>query len=264
MSNTLVVPTMAEMMAKGEKPDVLFWVGCAGSFDDRAKKITKAFARILNKANVNFAVLGTEESCTGDPAKRAGNEFVFQMQAMMNIQVLNGYEVTKIVTACPHCFNTLKNEYPGLGGKYEVMHHTQFINQLLAEGKLSISGGAFKGKRITFHDPCYLGRANDVYEAPRDLIKKLDAELIEMRRCKQNGLCCGAGGAQMFKEPEKGDKDINIERTEEALETQPEYIAAACPFCNTMMTDGVKNKEKEAEVKVMDIAELIVNAEDLN
>jgi heterodisulfide reductase subunit D len=255
---------MAEMMAKGEKPDVLFWVGCAGSFDDRAKKITKAFARILNKANVNFAVLGTEESCTGDPAKRAGNEFVFQMQAMMNIQVLNGYEVTKIVTACPHCFNTLKNEYPGLGGKYEVMHHTQFINQLLAEGKLSISGGAFKGKRITFHDPCYLGRANDVYEAPRDLIKKLDAELIEMRRCKQNGLCCGAGGAQMFKEPEKGDKDINIERTEEALETQPEYIAAACPFCNTMMTDGVKNKEKEAEVKVMDIAELIVNAEDLN
>jgi heterodisulfide reductase subunit D len=264
MSNTLVVPTMAEMMAKGEKPDVLFWVGCAGSFDDRAKKITKAFARILNKANVNFAVLGTEESCTGDPAKRAGNEFVFQMQAMMNIQVLNGYEVTKIVTACPHCFNTLKNEYPGLGGKYEVMHHTQFINQLLAEGKLSISGGAFKGKRITYHDPCYLGRANDVYEAPRDLIKKLDAELIEMRRCKQNGLCCGAGGAQMFKEPEKGDKDINIERTEEALETQPEYIAAACPFCNTMMTDGVKNKEKEAEVKVMDIAELIVNAEDLN
>jgi heterodisulfide reductase subunit D len=263
MSNTLVVPTMAEMMAKGEKPDVLFWVGCAGSFDDRAKKITKAFARILNKANVNFAVLGTEESCTGDPAKRAGNEFVFQMQAMMNIQVLNGYEVTKIVTACPHCFNTLKNEYPGLGGKYEVMHHTQFINQLLAEGKLSISGGAFKGKRITFHDPCYLGRANDVYEAPRDLIKKLDAELIEMRRCKQNGLCCGAGGAQMFKEPEKGDKDINIERTEEALETQPEYIAAACPFCNTMMTDGVKNKEKEAEVKVMDIAELIVNAEDI-
>jgi heterodisulfide reductase subunit D len=263
MSNTLVVPTMAEMMAKGEKPDVLFWVGCAGSFDDRAKKITKAFARILNKANVNFAVLGTEESCTGDPAKRAGNEFVFQMQAMMNIQVLNGYEVTKIVTACPHCFNTLKNEYPGLGGKYEVMHHTQFINQLLAEGKLSISGGAFKGKRITYHDPCYLGRANDVYEAPRDLIKKLDAELIEMRRCKQNGLCCGAGGAQMFKEPEKGDKDINIERTEEALETQPEYIAAACPFCNTMMTDGVKNKEKEAEVKVMDIAELIVNAEEL-
>jgi Fe-S oxidoreductase len=254
---------MAEMMAKGEKPDVLFWVGCAGSFDDRAKKITKAFARILNKANVNFAVLGTEESCTGDPAKRAGNEFVFQMQAMMNIQVLNGYEVTKIVTTCPHCFNTLKNEYPDLGGNYEVIHHTQFINQLLADGKLSISGGAFKGKRITYHDPCYLGRANDVYEAPRDLIKKLDAELIEMKRCKQNGLCCGAGGAQMFKEPEKGDKDINIERTEEALETQPEFIAAACPFCNTMMTDGVKNKEKEDSIQVLDIAELIATAEEL-
>ncbi len=234
MSETLVVPTMAEMMAKGEKPDVLFWVGCAGSFDDRAKKITKAFARILNKANVNFAVLGTEESCTGDPAKRAGNEFTFQMQAMMNIQVLNGYEIKKIVTTCPHCFNTLKNEYPQLGGNYEVVHHTQFINQLLADGKLSINGGAFKGKRITYHDPCYLGRANDVYEAPRDLIKKLDAELVEMKRCRQNGLCCGAGGAQMFKEPEKGDKDINIERTEEALETQPDYIAAACPFCNTM------------------------------
>ncbi len=263
MSNPLVVPTMAEMMAKGEKPDVLFWVGCAGSFDDRAKKITKAFARILNKANVNFAVLGTEESCTGDPAKRAGNEFVFQMQAMMNIQVLNGYEVTKIVTTCPHCFNTLKNEYPDLGGNYVVIHHTQFINQLLADGKLSISGGAFKGKRITYHDPCYLGRANDVYEAPRDLIKKLDAELIEMKRCKQNGLCCGAGGAQMFKEPEKGDKDINIERTEEALETQPEFIAAACPFCNTMMTDGVKNKEKEDSIQVMDIAELIATAEEL-
>ncbi len=252
MSDTLVVPTMAEMMAKGEKPDVLFWVGCAGSFDDRAKKITKAFARILNKANVNFAVLGTEESCTGDPAKRAGNEFTFQMQAMMNIQVLNGYEIKKIVTTCPHCFNTLKNEYPQLGGNYEVVHHTQFINQLLADGKLSINGGAFKGKRITYHDPCYLGRANDVYEAPRDLIKKLDAELVEMKRCKQNGLCCGAGGAQMFKEPEKGDKDINIERTEEALETQPEYIAAACPFCNTMMTDGVKNKEKEGDIKVLD------------
>ena len=263
MSNPLVVPTMSEKMAKGEKPDVLFWVGCAGSFDDRAKKITKAFARILNKAEVNFAVLGTEESCTGDPAKRAGNEFVFQMQAMMNIQVLNGYEVTKIVTTCPHCFNTLKNEYPELGGNYEVIHHTQFINQLLADGKLTIQSGAYQGKRITYHDPCYLGRANDVYEAPRDLIRKLDAELVEMRRCKQNGLCCGAGGAQMFKEPEKGNKDINIERTEEALETQPEVIAAGCPFCNTMMTDGVKNKEKEGEIQVMDIAELIATAEEL-
>ncbi len=262
-SNKLVVRTMAEMMAAGEKPDVLFWVGCAGSFDDRAKKITKAFVQILNKSNVNFAVLGAEESCTGDPAKRAGNEFLFMMQAMTNIEVLKAYEVTKIVTTCPHCFNTLANEYPELGGQYEVMHHTKFINQLLKEGKLSISGGAFKGKRITYHDPCYLGRANGIYEAPREIIKKLDAELVEMRRCKSNGLCCGAGGAQMFKEPEEGKKDINIERTEEAIETKPDVIAAACPFCNTMMTDGVKNSSEEGKLPVMDLAELIVSAPDL-
>ena len=263
MSEVLNVPTMAEMMAKGKQPEVLFWVGCAGSFDDRAKKITKAFVRILNRANVAFAVLGTEESCTGDPAKRAGNEFLFQMQAMMNIEVLNAYEAKKIVTACPHCFNTLKNEYPELGGAYEVVHHTEFLKQLLDSGRLTIEGGQFKGKRITFHDPCYLGRANNVYEAPRDLIQKLDAELVEMKRSKANGLCCGAGGAQMFKEPENGNKDINIERIEEALEIKPEIIAAGCPFCNTMMTDGVKAKEQEANVKVMDIAELIANAQDL-
>ena len=254
---------MAEMMAKGEQPDVLFWVGCAGSFDDRAKKITKAFVKLLNKANVSFAVLGSEESCTGDPAKRAGNEFLFQMQAMSNIEVLNAYEVTKIVTTCPHCFNTLKNEYPELGGNYDVMHHTQLLKKLIKEGKLQIEGGSFRGKRITFHDPCYLGRANQVYEAPRELIAKLDAELVEMRNCKSNGLCCGAGGAQMFKEPEQGNKDINIERTEQALETTPDIIAAACPFCNTMMSDGVKNKEKEEELVVKDIAELIAEAEEL-
>lgn len=254
---------MAELAAAGKSPEVLFWVGCAGSFDDRAKKITKAFVQLLSKAKVPFAVLGTEESCTGDPAKRAGNEFLFQMQAMTNIEVMNGYEVKKIVTACPHCFNTLKNEYPGLGGNYEVVHHTQFLKQLFEEGRISLEGGKFKGKRITYHDPCYLGRANQVFEAPRDLIRKLDAELVEMKSCKQRGLCCGAGGAQMFKEPEKGDKDINIERTEQALETRPEIIAAACPFCNTMMTDGVKNKEKEASIAVMDIAELIASAEDL-
>ena len=263
MSENLVVPTMAEMMAQGQTPEVLFWVGCSGSFDDRAKKITKAFVKILNKANVPFAVLGTEESCTGDPAKRAGNEFLFQMQAMMNIEVMNAYEVKKIVTACPHCFNTIKNEYPELGGKYEVVHHTEFLKSLLDSGRLTIEGGQFKEKRITFHDPCYLGRANNIYEAPRDLITKLDAELVEMKRSRANGLCCGAGGAQMFKEPEKGIKDINIERTEDALETKPDIIAAGCPFCNTMMTDGVKNKEKEAEVKVLDIAELIANAQDL-
>jgi len=263
MGSELKVPTMAELFSAGQQPEVLFWVGCAGSFDDRAKKITKAFVKILNKANVSFAVLGTEESCTGDPAKRAGNEFLFQMQAVTNIEVMNAYEVKKVVTACPHCFNTLKNEYPGLGGKYEVVHHTQFLKQLLDEGRITMEGGTFKGKRITFHDPCYLGRANNVFEAPRDLIKKLDAELVEMKSCKTRGLCCGAGGAQMFKEPEKGDKDINVERTEQAMETQPEIIAAACPFCNTMMTDGVKSKEKEASIAVMDIAELIATAEDL-
>lgn len=263
MSEVLNVPTMAEMLAQGKQPEVLFWVGCSGSFDDRAKKITKAFVRILNRANVEFAVLGTEESCTGDPAKRAGNEFLFQMQAMMNIEVLNAYEAKKIVTACPHCFNTLKNEYPELGGKYEVVHHTEFLKSLLDSGRLTIEGGQFKGKRITFHDPCYLGRANKIYEAPRELIEKLDAELVEMKRSRANGLCCGAGGAQMFKDAEPGNKEVNIERTEDALETKPDIIAAGCPFCNTMMTDGVKNKERETDVKVMDIAELIANAQDL-
>ena len=262
MSEVLKVPTMAEFAATGKQPEVLFWVGCAGSFDDRAKKITKAFVRLLNKAEVEFAVLGTEESCTGDPAKRAGNEFLFQMQAVTNIEVLNSYDVKKIVTACPHCFNTLKNEYPTLGGDYEVMHHTQFLKSLFDEGRLTIEGGKFKGKRITFHDPCYLGRANDVYEAPRDLIKKLDAELVEMKNCRKKGLCCGAGGAQMFKDAEKGDKEINIERTEQAMAVKPEIIAAGCPFCNTMMTDGVKNKA-EGQIEVMDVAELIANANDL-
>lgn len=259
----LKVPTMAEMMASGQQPDVLFWVGCAGSFDDRAKKITRAFVKILNNVGINFAVLGTEESCTGDPAKRAGNEFLFQMQAMGNIQVLNAYEVKNIVTACPHCFNTLKNEYPELGGNYQVKHHSQFLQELINAGKLTISGGTYKGKKITFHDPCYLGRANDVYEAPRSLIEKLDAELVEMKRCKSKGLCCGAGGAQMFKEAEKGNKEINIERTEEALEIKPDVIATGCPFCMTMMSDGVKLKEKEADVQVYDLAELIASANDL-
>ncbi|MDG1974199.1 MAG: (Fe-S)-binding protein [Flavobacteriaceae bacterium] len=262
MSN-IQINTFADLLAQGKTPEILFWVGCAGSFDERAKKITKAFAKILNQANVSFAVLGSEEGCTGDPAKRAGNEFLFQMQALTNIEVLNGYNVKKIVTTCPHCFNTLKNEYPELGGNYEVIHHTQFIKSLLKEGRLTVKGGVFKGKRITFHDPCYLGRANNVYEAPRDVLQKLDAELSEMKSCKQKGLCCGAGGAQMFKESEAGNKEVNIKRTEEALETKPEIIAAGCPFCNTMLTDGIKNKKKENEVKVLDIAELINQASDL-
>jgi heterodisulfide reductase subunit D len=260
----LKVKTMAECLASGEVPEVLFWVGCAGSFDDRAKKITKAIAKILTHCNVSFAILGQEESCTGDPAKRAGNEFLFQMMAMQNIQVLNGYEVKKIVTGCPHCFNTIKNEYPSLGGTYEVLHHTQLINQLLAEGRIKLSdGGSFKGKRITFHDPCYLGRGNNVYEAPREVLQKLDAELVEMKRSRANGLCCGAGGAQMFKEAEPGNKEVNVERTEDALETNANIIAAGCPFCNTMMTDGVKHFEKENNIEVKDIAELIAQAADL-
>ena len=262
--STITVKTMAQYMAEGKQPEVLFWVGCAGSFDDRAKKITRAFVKILNHIGIEFAVLGTEESCTGDPAKRAGNEFAFQMQAMINIEVLNAYEVKKIVTTCPHCFNTLKNEYPSLGGEYEVLHHSQFLQQLIDEGRLKIQGGEkFKGRRITFHDPCYLGRGNNVYEAPRSLIEKLDAELVEMKRCKTRGLCCGAGGAQMFKEPEKGNVDINIERTEEALQESPDVIATGCPFCNTMMTDGVKYFEKEKTVLVKDLAELVIEANDL-
>ena len=263
MSENIIVPTMAEMLAQGKQPEVLFWVGCAGSFDDRAKRITKALVKILNHSKVEFAVLGTEESCSGDPAKRAGNEFLFQMQAMMNIEVLNAYEAKKIVTACPHCFNTLKNEYPELGGNYEVVHHTEFLKSLLDTGRLTIEGGQYKGKKITFHDPCYLGRANNVYEAPRELIKKLDSELVEMKRSKANGLCCGAGGAQMFKDAEKGNKEINIERTEDAIKTNSEIIATGCPFCNTMMTDGIKVTENDAKVKVLDIAELIANAQDL-
>lgn len=254
---------MAEIAASGEEAEVLFWVGCAGSFDERAQKITKAFVKILNKAEVKFAILGQEETCTGDPAKRAGNEFLFQMQAMTNIATLDAYNVKKIVTACPHCFNTLKNEYPQLGGNYDVVHHTSFLQELIDKGRITVSGGSFKGKKITYHDSCYLGRANGVYEAPRSILEKLDAELVEMKRCRTKGLCCGAGGAQMFKEAEKGNKEINIERTEEALGTGAEVIAANCPFCMTMMTDGVKNAEKEGEVKVLDIAELIAQAEDL-
>jgi Fe-S oxidoreductase len=249
---------MAEMAAEGKQPEILFWVGCAGSFDDRYKKVTLALCKILDKVGMSYAVLGTEESCTGDPARRAGNEFLFQMQATMNIQVLNGYGIKKIVTACPHCFNTIKNEYPELGGSYEVVHHTELIQQLINTGKIQLKGGgAFKGKRITYHDSCYLGRANNIYEAPRQVLEALDVALVEMKRSRKNGLCCGAGGAQMFKDSEKGNKEINIERIEEALSTQPEAIAANCPFCLTMLSDGVKNKEKEDQIKVYDIAELV-------
>jgi len=254
------VTTMAEMAANGETPEVLFWVGCAGSFDQRAQKITRAFVSILNKVGIRYAILGKEEMCTGDPARRAGNEFMFQMMAYQNIQVLNGYGIKKIVTACPHCFNIFKNEYPALGGSYDVIHHATFLQQLIDEGKIVIpEGGTYKGKKITYHDSCYLGRANNIYEAPRKVLEAFDAALIEMKRCKSNGLCCGAGGAQMFKEEESGHVRINTERAEEALSTGAQIIAAACPFCNTMLTDGVKSKEKENEVEVLDIAELVAS-----
>ena len=261
---TIKVPVLSDLISRGESADVLFWVGCAGAYDDRYQKVTRDFVKILDNLKISYAVLGTEESCTGDPAKRAGNEFLFQMQAMKNIEVMNSYKVTRIITACPHCFNTLKNEYPELGGQYEVLHHSTYLQQLINEGKLKLKGdGGFKGKTITFHDSCYLGRGNDIYEAPREVLAGLDANLVEMRRNRSKGLCCGAGGAQMFKDAEPGDKEVNIERSEEALEKNPDVIATACPFCMTMMTDGVKDKNKEANVKVMDLAELVAKTNKL-
>ena len=253
--NNLKVRTYADYFNNGEKPDILFWVGSAGSFDDRAKKITRAFVKILNRANIKFAVLGEEESSSGDAAKRAGNEFLFQMQALMNIEILNAYEVKNIVTTCPHVYNTLKNEYSDLGGKYDVLHHTEYISNLLDEQKLSLSS-SLDYKKLTYHDPCYLGRANDIYDAPRKLIDSLNIEFTEMPRNKRKSFCCGAGGAQMFKESENGEFEINIVRTEEALKTNANVIATSCPFCNTMMTDGVKNID-EGKADVMDLAELI-------
>ena len=250
------IPTAADLAAQGKTPDVLFWVGCAGSFDDRYKKVVAAFIRILTKLKVNYAVLGQEESCTGDPARRAGNEFLFQMQAMTNIETLNGYGIKKVVTSCPHCFNTIKNEYPALGGHYDVIHHTTFLAELQQSGQLQIAGDK-STERVTYHDSCYLGRANGIYEAPRELLDTLTTDLVEMKRSKKKGLCCGAGGAQMFKEAEPGTKEVNHERTDEALATGAKTIAAACPFCITMLKDGVKLREKEAQVRVYDIAELI-------
>lgn len=249
---------MSEYAANGDNLEILFWVGCAGSFDQRAQKITRAFAHILDKVGIKFAILGKEEMCTGDPARRAGNEFMFQMMAYNNIQTMNGYGIKKVVTICPHCYNIFKNEYPALGGNYEVMHHTTFLQQLINEGKIRLKdGGVFKGKKITYHDSCYLGRGNNIYEAPREVLAAFDSELVEMKRCKSNGMCCGAGGAQMFKEEEPGDTRINFVRASQALETGATIIASNCPFCMTMLTDGVKNKEQEENVKVLDIAEMV-------
>ena len=258
---SLEVITMSDWLQKGEDPEILFWVGSAGSFDDRAKKITRAFVKILNKANVKFGVLGLEESASGDVAKRAGNEFLFQMQAIMNIDLMNSYNIKRIVTTCPHDYNTLKNEYRGLGGVYEVFHHTEYILKLLNDNRLSISEN-LKGQKITYHDPCYLGRGNNIFKTPRELLKRIGLDLVEMKRSKRNSFCCGAGGAQMFKEPEEGLQDININRTEEALKTNTKMIATGCSFCNTMLTDGVKLLA-DGSVEVLDIAELIVKSEKL-
>lgn len=263
MSLGFEIKTAAQYASEGKVPEVLFFVGCSGSFDERAQKITKAFAKILHHCKIDFCILGTEEGCTGDPAKRSGNEFLFQMLALNNIATMNNYGIKNIVTTCPHCFNTIKNEYPELGGNYNVVHHTQFLQTLINEGKLVVEGGAFKGKKITYHDSCYLGRSNGEYLAPRKVLETLDSELVELKRCKSNGLCCGAGGAQMFKEAEKGNKEINAERTDDIIESKAEIVAANCPYCMTMLTDGIKNSSQEGKIEVLDIAELVAKANDL-
>ncbi len=252
------VPVMADLFAKGVRPEYLFWVGCAGAFDDRYKKVVRSFAKILSYLDINYAILGKEETCTGDPARRAGNEMLYQMQALQVIEIMNMYEVKKIITICPHCFNIFKNEYPDLGGNYEVINYLQLLNSYIENGKIKIDPDSLNDIFITYHDPCYLGRANDIYDEPRRILKKLTANVVEMDRHKSFALCCGAGGGQMFKEAEKGDKEVFIERTEEALKTEAKIIATACPFCMTMLTDGLKYKNREEDIRNLDISELIV------
>jgi Fe-S oxidoreductase len=254
------VPVMAEICSKGEHPEFLFWVGCAGAFDDRYQKVTKAFAKILAYLNVSYAVLGEEESCTGDPARRAGNEMLYQMQALQNIAIFQKYDIRKVITICPHCYNIFKNEYPDLGSTIEVINYLQFLDQCIISGKLKIDPDALANISITYHDPCYLGRANDLYFEPRSILRKLTSNVNEMHRNKSFALCCGGGGGQMFKEAEPGDKEIYIERTEEALRSDSRIIATACPFCMNMFTDGIKYKNREDDVKNYDIAELIVQS----
>lgn len=254
------VPLMSECFAKGNKPEFLFWVGCLGSFDDKAKKISRAFAKILTTCEVDYAVLGKEETCCGDPVRRAGNEMLYQMQALSIIEMLKMYEVKKIVTFCPHCFNTFKNEYPDLGAEFEVIHATDLLKQLMDDGKLKVNSETLKENRITYHDPCYLGRANNMYDTSRELLDKLTENRTEMKRYKSFALCCGAGGAQMFKEAEKGDKEVFIERIEDVIETKADIVATACPYCMVMLTDGIKYKNKEEEIANYDIIELIAKA----
>ncbi|MFH2094718.1 MAG: (Fe-S)-binding protein [Bacteroidota bacterium] len=251
---------MADLFAQGKKPLYLWWVGSAGAFDDRYKKVSRAFAKVLTYLKTDYAVLGTEESSSGDIARRAGNEMLFQMQALMNIDLLNAYEVKKIITCDPHAYNTFKNEYPDLGGNYEIIHHTQFLKNEIEKGNLKIGGKVFEGKTISFHDPCYLGRANKEYKAPRFVLDAIPCKKTEMKRNKSFALCCGAGGGQMFKEAEKGEKEIFIERIEDFLETGADIIATACPYCMVMMTDGIKYKNQEDSRRNLDIAELVAEA----
>lgn len=244
-------------MAEDKDGEILFWVGCAGSFDERYKKVTKAFAAIMQKAGVDFRILGTEEKCNGDTARRLGNEYLSQMMMRENIETMNNYGVKKVVTACPHCFHSLKNEFPQFGGNYEVTHHTVFIEELIAKGKIQIKEET-ENHKVTYHDSCYLGRYNNIYDAPRNSLSKVAGlDIVEMKRNKSKGFCCGAGGGRMFLEDDEGGR-INEERTREALETKADTIASACPFCMTMMTDGVKHFEKTDEVAVKDIAEIIL------
>jgi heterodisulfide reductase subunit D len=262
MENNLVIeiPTMSGLAVMNKKAEYLFWVGSAGSYDERAKKITRAFAKLLVYCKVDFAVLGTEESDSGDVARRAGNEFLFQMQAMQNIETFKMYGINNIITCDPHDYNTFKNEYPDLGGNYTVLHHTQFIIHLINTGKLKILNSQLDQKIITYHDPCYLGRGNNVYSEPRGILMKITRKLVEMKRNKQRSLCCGAGGAQMFKEAEKGQMEIYSLRTKDALDVNPDIIATACPFCMTMLSDGIKMVENQKSVLIYDIAELLVLA----
>jgi len=257
------VPVMADLATKGEKPEYLVWIGSAGAFDDRYKHVSRALVKVLDFLGISYAVLGTEESSSGDVARRAGNEMLFQMQAMMNIEIFEGYEIKKILTCDPHAYNTFKNEYPDLGGTYEVIHHTQFLRDQIEEGSLKIPAEALKEKTITFHDPCYLGRANKEYKAPRQILNAFSSSKKEMTKNMSFALCCGAGGGQMFKEAEKGEKEVFIERTEEALGTGADIIATACPYCMVMMTDGLKYKNREEDVKNYDIAELVAMALEL-
>jgi Fe-S oxidoreductase len=248
---------MKDLFTRGENPEYLFWVGSAGAYDDRYKNVSKSMIKILNHLKVSYAVLGIEETSTADAARRAGNEMLYQMQALMIIELLKNYKVHKILTCDPHAYNTFKNEYHDLGGDFEVVHHTRFLMDHIEKENIKLNGGKLREHTITYHDPCYLGRANSEYDPPRRILNKIYSKKVEMPRNRSYALCCGAGGGQMFKEAEKGNKEVFLERTEEALGTGADIIATACPYCMVMITDGLKYKNAEDSVKNYDIAELV-------